>query len=96
MVGRSFDEDTRAAQANLALICERRAHTTGDGGVKIGVGRTIAGLSIDQVRLKRSRIAYLHAPTKLESAMNFEVVRVSFAEADKPIAPAKIFALDKI
>ena len=54
-------------------------------GLRIGVGQSVAGLSIDQFRLKRSRIAYRHGPSNLESSMNFEAVRVSFAEADKPM-----------
>src|SRR4029077_16444166 len=38
IVGRSCNEDAGAAETHLALICEGRGHTAGDGGVQIGVG----------------------------------------------------------
>ena len=38
-VGRALDEHARTAQANLALVGERRAQAAGDGGVLVGVGK---------------------------------------------------------
>src|SRR5207249_11153202 len=37
-VGGAFDEYTRTTQADLALVCERRSHTAGDGSLQVGIG----------------------------------------------------------
>jgi molybdopterin molybdotransferase len=38
VVGRALDKNTRAAQADLSLVCEGRANTAGNRRVEIGVG----------------------------------------------------------
>ena len=39
LVYRFLDEEARAAQTNLALVCERGSHATGNGSVEIGIGK---------------------------------------------------------
>lgn len=54
-------------------------------GVKIGVGQSIAGLTIDRLILKNSRLGYLHGAAKLESAIDLDEVSVVIPAVDKPI-----------
>lgn len=54
-------------------------------GVRIGVGQTVAGLTVDRLLLKDVRIAYLHGPTKLESAVQLDEAAVVIPAADKPM-----------
>ena len=54
-------------------------------GVRIGVGQSIAGLTVDRLFLKSSRIAYLHGATKLEAEINFDEIGIVIPAADKPI-----------
>ncbi len=50
VISRSLDEDTRATEADLALIGEGRAHAAGDGRVQVGVGENDVRVFSAQVR----------------------------------------------
>ena len=54
-------------------------------GVRIGIGQTVAGLTVDRLLVKGVRIAYLHGPTKLESAVQLEQASIVIPAADKPM-----------
>ncbi|MGH7003600.1 MAG: AsmA family protein [Alphaproteobacteria bacterium] len=54
-------------------------------GVRIGAGQDIVGLTVDRLSLENARVAYLHAPTKLESQIHFDEVRIVIPSATHPI-----------
>jgi len=54
-------------------------------GMRIGTGQNIAGLTVDRLLLKSSRIAYLHGATKLDAEINFDEIGIVIPAADKPI-----------
>lgn len=57
-------------------------------GVRIGAGQAVAGLTVDRLHLKDIKLAYLHGPTKLESAVHLDEATVVIPAADKPMAIA--------
>jgi uncharacterized protein involved in outer membrane biogenesis len=57
-------------------------------GIRIGVGQTVAGLTVDRLVLRRSRIGYLHGATGLETAVQLDEVTVNVPAHDKPITLA--------
>ena len=57
-------------------------------GVRIGVGQTVAGLTVDRLQLKNVKIAYLHGPTKLESGVELDEAAVVVPAVDKPMTVA--------
>lgn len=65
-------------------------------GVKIGMGQPIAGLTVDKLVLKNVRLAYLHAPTKLESSIQLDEVSVTMPAFDKPMTVSAQGTYEKV
>jgi uncharacterized protein involved in outer membrane biogenesis len=55
-------------------------------GVKVGTALPVAGLTVDRLVLKDVKVAYLHGPTKLESAVHLDEVAVTIPAVDKPVS----------
>src|SRR5262249_52524746 len=61
LINRLLDENTRAAQTNLALVGERRAHAAGDGRVEVGIGENdvrIFATELERNFLKQRRAGF--------------------------------------
>ena len=57
-------------------------------GVRIGVGQTVAGLTVDRLHLKDVKIGYRHGPTKLESSVLLDAGTIAIPTQDKPMSVA--------
>lgn len=55
-------------------------------GVKVGTALPVAGLTVDRLILKDVKVAYLHAPTKLESSVHLDEVALTIPAVDKPVS----------
>ncbi len=57
-------------------------------GVRVGTALPVAGLTVDRLILKDVKVAYLHAPTKLESSVHLDEVALAIPAVDKPVSVA--------
>ncbi len=59
-------------------------------GVRVGLGQSVAGLTVDRLQISDVNVTYLHQPTKLESSMHLDEATITVPAIDKPMTVALV------